>query len=138
MAVLRITSAGADLARLYPWLDAAADAAALPPSVLNGMHVALEEAVANVAMHAYPADAPGEIAIRLTRLPDGAAALTVEDRGPPFDPTAAPAHPPHPASIQDAEPGGLGLTLMRHYCSAIAYERVDGTNRLILRFAAPA
>jgi len=134
-AELRVTSAMSDLARLHPWFDRAAAAAALPAAMLNGMQVALEEAVANIAMHAYPADAPGPIAVRLTRLAGGAA-LTVEDEGPPFDPTGAVPRP-RAASILDAEPGGHGLALIRHYCREVTYERDGRRNRLTMRFAQP-
>ena len=133
--VLHLRTDTADLARLHPWLDRAATARELPQTMLHGMHVAIEEAVANVALHAFGPDQPGEIAVRLCAAP-GAAALVVEDGGRPFDPAAAPA-PPRPARLEDARPGGLGLTLLRHYCRDISYERIGGRNRLTLRFPLP-
>jgi anti-sigma regulatory factor (Ser/Thr protein kinase) len=131
-AVLRISAAVEDLGRLYPWLDDAAAARNVPGATVRKMHVALEEAVANVAMHAYGPDADGEITIRLFASPD-AAALVVEDAGPAFDPTSARPRP-RAASIEEAEVGGLGLTLLRHFCRDISYERAGGRNRLTLRF----
>jgi serine/threonine-protein kinase RsbW len=131
-AVLRIGVALEDLGRLYPWLDDAAAARQVPRPTVQKMHVALEEAVLNVAMHAYGPGAGGEITIRLLASPE-AAALVVEDAGPAFDPTMA-APRPRAASLQEARPGGLGLTLLRHYCSDIGYERRDDRNRLTLRF----
>jgi len=134
-AVLRIGVALADLGRLYPWLDGAAAARKVPDATVQRMHVALEEAVANVAMHAYGPDASGEITIRLLASPD-AAALVVEDAGPAFDPTSARPRP-RAASLEETEVGGLGLTLLRHFCSDIAYERAGDRNRLTLRFPLP-
>jgi anti-sigma regulatory factor (Ser/Thr protein kinase) len=134
-AVLHITTAPEDLARLYSWLETSAEACHLPKSVLQGMHIVLEEAVTNVAMHAFPPGEQGEVTIRLQAAP-GAASLVVEDSGRPFDPTAAPAHH-RPASLLEAEPGGLGLTLLRHYCRDIGYERIGDRNRLTLRFPLP-
>ena len=133
--VLHLGPDPADLDRLYPWLEAAAAARNLPQAVRFGMHVAAEEAVANAARHAFAPDAPGEIAVRLCDLPD-AAALVVEDTGRPFDPVAAPARE-RPASLRDARPGGLGLTLLRHYCHDISYQRIDGRNHLTMRFPLP-
>jgi anti-sigma regulatory factor (Ser/Thr protein kinase) len=101
--------------------------------MLHGMHVAIEEAVANVALRAFGPDQPGDIAVRLRAAP-GAAALVVEDGGRPFDPAAAPARP---ARLQDARPNGLGLSLLRHYCRDISYERIGGRNRLTPRFPQP-
>jgi anti-sigma regulatory factor (Ser/Thr protein kinase) len=134
--MLRLTSAAEDLARLYSWLDAAAAEQGLPATILYGMHVALEEAVANVAKHAFPPGEYGDIAVTLRREPD-AALLEVEDRGRAFDATAA-ALPARPASLLDAEPGGAGLGLIRHYCHDLRYERLDGRNRLTLCFRTPA
>ncbi len=131
-AVLRIGVAIEDLGRLYPWLDAEAAARHVPAPTVQRMHVALEEAVMNVAMHAYGPGAEGEITIRLVASAD-AAAVVVEDAGPAFDPTKAEPRP-RAASLDEAQPGGLGLTLLRHYCADIGYERAEGRNRLTLRF----
>jgi serine/threonine-protein kinase RsbW len=127
--VLRICTAPEDLARLYPWLDDEARVLNLPDPMLYGMHVALEEAVMNVVMHASD---PGEISVELRRLED-AAELVVEDGGPAFDLTEVVTSERKP-SLADARPGGMGLNLMRHYCKDISYERVGERNRLTLRF----
>ncbi len=129
-AVLSIGTGPEELARLYGWLEAEAAPFGLPPALGNAMHVALEEAVLNVAMHA---GAPGGVTVRLS-VSDAVAELVVEDRGEAFDPLAA-APRALPASLEAARPGGLGLRLLRHYCRDIAYAREDGVNRLRLRFA---
>ena len=133
---LRIGNDPGSLASLYDWLDSAAKTAApdmtLSAATLCAMHVALEEAVANVAMHAFPGSTQDGIVVSLLASAE-AATLTIEDTGPPFDPTR-----PHAASsaasLEDAEPGGLGLRLLRHYCPDVGYERDGGRNRLTLRF----
>ena len=130
---LRMTSVTADLARLYPWLDDAAKHFDLPAKLLEGMHVALEEAVMNVAMHGYAPGAPGEIIVRL-QAEAGAAVLQVDDYGPPFDPVSVPV-PAKPVTPDDVDAGGLGLKLLRHFCKDISYVRQAGSNRLTLRFA---
>lgn len=135
-AVLRVSTVIADLARVYPWLDAVADAHSVPASLLPAMHVVLEEAVANVAMHAYPTGEVGEITVRLCRDTD-TIVLTVEDAGVAFDATAV-SLPDRAVSLQDATPGGLGLRLIRRYCPDMTYERRDGHNQLTLRFPQPA
>jgi serine/threonine-protein kinase RsbW len=63
----------------------------------------------------------------------GAAELVIEDDGRDFDPTKVVANTP-PENLTEAEPGGMGLNLMRHYCADIRYERVRERNRLTLRF----
>lgn len=131
--MLVISSAIEDLVRLWPWLDA--EAADLPRRMRHGMHVALEEAVMNVATYAFQPGDPGEIRVLLVRSA-AAAMLVIEDSGYEFDPTkVAPAT--RPATLAEAEPGGLGLTLLHHYCRDIRYERAGVRNRLTLRFAVP-
>jgi serine/threonine-protein kinase RsbW len=131
--ILRMGITAADLARLYPWLDSVTAARGVPNAVVSRMHVALEEAVMNVAMHAYAPGEQGEITISLF-ISSETVLFVVEDTGPPFDPTTA--QPRAPASsLKEIEVGGLGLGLLRHYCSDIDYQRTDGRNRLALRFS---
>lgn len=131
-AVLRLSSAMEDLGRLYPWLDEAAAEADVPAALRPGMHVALEEAVANVAMHGFPDGEVGRITVRL-RIEPKAAVLVVEDNGAAFDPTTAELGE-RPKTLAEAEPGGWGLDLIRHFCPAAAYERRGGENRLTMTF----
>jgi anti-sigma regulatory factor (Ser/Thr protein kinase) len=114
-------------AQVYEWLESVT--AGLPKKLLYGMHVALEEAVMNVAMHAFPAEERGEIRIGLIELADRVE-LVVEDNGTEFDPTRFSASPAAPG----LQTGGRGLTLMRHYCPDIRYRRAGGWNRLRLCF----
>jgi anti-sigma regulatory factor (Ser/Thr protein kinase) len=133
--VLRLDSANVeDLARLHPWFDG--EVRNLPDSMHHGMRVALEEVVMNIAMHAFPADKSGEITVAL-RVSPCAATLCLEDSGRAFDPSAAPS-PRAVVTFSEVEPGGLGLTLLHHYCPDITYERVGERNRLTLRFPLPA
>ena len=133
-AVLRIRpDVQADLDRLHPWLLEAADH--LPKSVLRGMAVALEEAVMNVVMHAFPPGVAGDIGVRLTIF-EHMAELVVDDPGPPFDPTQATARA-RAESLADIQPGGFGLTLLKRYCRDCQYQRTGGHNVLTMRFSLP-
>jgi anti-sigma regulatory factor (Ser/Thr protein kinase) len=107
----------------------------MPGAMHHGVRVALEEAVMNVAMHGFAPGTSGEITVRSHKSSD-VVTFVVEDTGRAFDPSAAPV-PARPASLLDAEPGGLGLTLLRHYCPDLTYERIGDQNRLTLRFALP-
>jgi serine/threonine-protein kinase RsbW len=131
---LHLSSSVADLRLLYPWLDQAAPG--LPPSLLNRVHVVLEEAVANAALHGFPDGRTGQITIRIQHRP-AEVILDIEDDGIAFDPTTAPPRA-KALSLDDVIPGGWGLGLIRAYCQTIAYRREADRNRLTLHVARSA
>ena len=55
--------------------------------------------------------------------------LLVIDDGVPFDPTGA-VPPKIELSLDDREPGGLGLLMLQELTDSLEYSRVDGRNRL--------
>lgn len=106
--------------------------------------LAFEELVTNVINHAYagrePASAPVDVVVAIEPDQRDEIMIRVEDDGPPFDPVQAPDRP-LPASIAEARVGGLGLRFIRASTTRIAYERVDGRNRVTVhigRFASSA
>jgi anti-sigma regulatory factor (Ser/Thr protein kinase) len=44
---------------------------------------------------------------------------------------------PVPASIDELRPGGQGIRLLKKFAGSLAYQRLDGANRLTIRFAIP-
>ena len=94
----------------------------------------LDEALANVIAHGGPAAhaVPIALALKVHRnLCGNEAALTVSDAGIAFDPLTAPVKP-GPTSLLDAAPGGLGLTMMRHFADELSYRREGDRNHLTL------
>lgn len=99
-----------------------------------GLDLVLEEWLMNEVRHAHPgALAPAPLRLCAWLTPD-ALTLRLADHGLPFDPLAHPA-PVAPTRLDDARPGGLGLHLLRRYARELAYERVDGENRLMVVLA---
>ena len=83
----------------------------------------------NVAMHGA-GDTATTLVDLLAEAGPGRCVLVFEDAGRPFDPTAGDLKE-RPLSLADAEPGGLGLVLMRRMTRELAYERTpEGRNRL--------
>lgn len=78
--------------------------------------VALQELVTNAFKYAYPEDKPGEVRVRLKRLDDGKAELTVEDDGVGIEPNAKSAGT------------GLGSKIVRSMASALRTQ-VEYINR---------
>lgn len=92
------------------------------------VELVLEELLVNVIYYAFPDNSPHEIGLSVS-VDSREVVITVDDDGIPFDPLQAP-EPPVPATLEQATPGGLGIKLLRRYCSRIAYTRSDGRNRV--------
>jgi anti-sigma regulatory factor (Ser/Thr protein kinase) len=100
----------------------------LAPRTVHALELVLEETVMNIATHGYGAGDEGTIELTLAV---DAQRLTLRfvDDGVAFDPSRA-VPSARPATIAQAQPGGLGLALVRRHAREIAYERHDGSNRL--------
>ena len=125
----------AQIAHALAWLEQIGERDAWPARLRFGMELSLDEALTNIVSYAYPealqaGPSIGHITLHVARV-DDQVALTIEDDGVAYDPTQLP--PPAAVdSIDDAEIGGHGMQLMRHYMDAIRYARVDGRNQLTL------
>jgi serine/threonine-protein kinase RsbW len=124
-----------ELRGLAAWTEAVAKAHGLSDQDRFRVDLSVTEAVTNVIDNGFPEGGDHEIRIALRK---DASTLTVEvtDGGRAFDASAA--EPKSlPRTLAEAEPGGLGLRLMRHYTDALEYERSGGLNRLRLQFRLP-
>ena len=127
---LSAESVGALLDRLEGW----AETHEIPMTVASRINLVAEEIVANVVMHAAGASFVAVTAAHA----GGAVALTVEDDGPAYDPLSR-ADPDTDATLDDRDPGGLGVMLVRRLCATARYERTPaGRNRLECTLAAGA
>ena len=125
---LPATLASVDAARLA--LLAHLAPLALERRAVYGLELVLEEVVLNICLHAYR-DEPGHRFTLQASTEPGRVWLQFEDSGPAFDPLARDT-PERPATLDDTVPGGLGLVLLRQHATHLAYQRLDGRNRLTL------
>ena len=102
----------------------------LAPALAARINLALEEAVCNVIMYAYPEGTAGNMDLEAVR-EGNRLRFTLTDRGKAFDPTAVP-EANLSASLEDRPIGGLGIHLVRSIMDSIRYERRDGKNVLTL------
>ena len=130
-----------DLTLVWSWVEALARRYSIPSDTEFAIQLCLEEALSNVMRHGYQGQPNQSITIDCA--PSGVEnegveelVFTVEDHAPPFDPFAA-APAPAPASIQDLQPGGQGIGLMRKFATRIDYQQLPDGNRLTLAFAIP-
>jgi anti-sigma regulatory factor (Ser/Thr protein kinase) len=109
----------------------------VPPKVLFGLTLALEECASNIVNHGLLRDPEKTFRVSFGDR-DGAITIELRDPGPAFDPTLKPAG--EPLAEDDEPPGGWGIFLVRRYTDQIDYVREAGENvlRLAKRLDPPA
>ena len=123
---LSMTNDIRQLDRLPGWLESVASGTGLDPMTLTNINLALEEAVTNVMLYAYPEGETGAVDLEAEKKAD-CLEFTLTDSGTPFDPTAAPDVDTE-APVEDRSIGGLGIHLVRQIMDGLRYERRDGKN----------
>ena len=113
---------------LAQFVETVADLAHLDASVSMSLNLALEEAVSNVIMYAYPKGTDGLVDIKAI-LDKDSLEFVISDSGVAFDPTAAP-EADITLDVQDRPIGGLGIFLVRNIMDAVHYKREGGKNIL--------
>jgi serine/threonine-protein kinase RsbW len=133
-----------EIAAAASWIESIAADLDLPGRLVFGMQVCLEELMSNIVRHggvhssstAYlpqtdPAN-PLLISITVEAL-TGRIIMTVEDNGRPFDIAQAPAKRVD-RPLEQLQPGGLGIQLIRSFASNLEYRRTEQCNRVIVEF----
>lgn len=129
---LAIGAQGAEVRRASDWLDAACRQRGVPPALAEQLALCLNEVLANVIIHGGSAAASEPIRLLFEVELDGdrgRASVTVSDAGKAFDPLSVPRRT-RPRTLDEASPGGLGLELIRRFCSVLRYRREGGRNHL--------
>jgi len=119
------------LSQLAPFVWAFAEEAQLDEQPAMQLDLALDEAVTNVVLYAYPKGTEGEVTVAAKREGD-TLEVVLTDSGTPFDPTAQ-EDPDLTLSADERPIGGLGIFLVRQMMDTVLYERKDGKNILTLR-----
>ena len=105
------------------------------PTELNmPVNLALEEAVSNVMLYAYPDTNEGKVIVEFVRTRDDRGEnilFTITDNGIPFDPTQS-KQVDVTLSAEERAIGGLGIHLVRQLMDTIVYHREEGKNVLTL------
>jgi len=117
------------LARISEFIADALRAFGLDDRKSFELHLAVDEACANIMHYAY-SEAGGTIELSCERR-NGAVRVIIKDQGKPFDPTAVPP-PDLDADVEARAVGGLGIYFMRRMVDTINYEYRDGQNVLTM------
>lgn len=93
--------------------------------------LAIEEAVVNVMVYAYPAGTKGDVSV--SAVTDGEwVTFVISDKGKPFDPTLS-KEVDITLPVEERKVGGLGIHLVRQIMDSVSYEWKDGMNVLMLK-----
>ena len=111
---------------LAEWIDSLG----LPQTLNMPINLALEEAVSNVMLYAYPDSNSGRVLVEAEKSPKKVV-FTITDSGVPFDPTQQ-EEPDITQSAEERPIGGLGIFLVRQIMDTIRYERTNDKNILTL------
>lgn len=123
------------------WVDTIAADQQFPEELVFALQVCLEELLTNVVRHGGAKSSgdlsevpvpPLEVEITISTNARRVS-MTVEDNGKPFDVVNAPAHRID-QPLDEVQPGGLGIQLIRNFASSIAYEQAGLGNRVIVEF----
>ena len=115
--------------QLAEFVEAVADAAKLDVGLTMSLNLALEEAVSNVIMYAYPRGSDGLVDVEAV-IRKNEVEFIITDSGKPFDPTASP-EADTTLGVEDRPIGGLGIFLVKNIMDVVEYERSkDGKNIL--------
>jgi serine phosphatase RsbU (regulator of sigma subunit)/anti-sigma regulatory factor (Ser/Thr protein kinase) len=109
-------------------LEAFCQQQAVPAPLIFGLKLALEEMASNIVNHAYHRDDRQKFEVVIEHLGDRVVVET-RDRGPAFNPLAAPL-PKVSLDSDDLASGGVGIFLAHHYLDDMVYERKGDQNVL--------
>ena len=119
-----------EIARMAAFLEQIAEEFNLSMENAFNINLAIEEAVTNVIMYAYPKDEEHEFTL-MVRHVDDRLIFKLVDSGKEFDPTVMP-EADVTLSLEERPIGGLGIFLIRRVMNTVKYHRMDGKNVLTM------
>lgn len=119
------------LSKLSDFIDSIAEELSIDSSMAMSLNLAIEEAVTNVVMYAYPEGEVGNVVI-IANFTEGMLVFTISDNGIPFDPTSK-TDADVTLNVEERPIGGLGIFLVKNLMDFVGYERKNGYNILTLK-----
>jgi sigma-B regulation protein RsbU (phosphoserine phosphatase) len=119
-----------DIPRLHEFMQSITDETGMGHPLAMSLNLALEEAVSNVMLYAYPDGVQGRVEID-AHIREDSFEFILSDSGVPFDPTQA-AAPDLELDVAQRPIGGLGIYLVKRIMDSVTYSRIDGKNVLTM------
>jgi len=121
----------AELPEILNWVRRQIEQTELSDPEKMRVELAMEEAIVNVITHAA-VDHPLDFSLLCIQEPKSQIEFQLKDSGSPFNPLAHIGESQRELSIEEREPGGLGMTIMRKYMDVLLYRREENQNILTL------
>lgn len=131
VAELSIGADADEAGRASAWLETVCLEHKVPAEQIGRLDLCLNEAIANIIAHGGPTALSSPVQLHFSvhhRENANEARLTVADAGIAFDPLAYQPKP-RPKILAEAEPGGLGLMMMRSFTDDMSYRYSEGRNQ---------
>lgn len=129
-STLHIKNELGQLALVYSFIEQETSCTGLDESVRKQIKLALEEAVTNVILYAYPDRKDQDIRIDLN-CSGGMLKIEITDTGLPFNPLERET-PDLTLSVEERPVGGLGIFLVTQLMDDVRYRRLAGKNVLTM------
>ena len=127
-SMLTLTNDINELNRLEPFLEKFFDQNNLDQALLSSVDLALEEALANVIMYAYPEGEKGDVTLS-THVKGNTIYMKISDMGIPFNPLEQ-KEADLDVPLKERQIGGLGIHLIKEIMDEVAYAYEEGMNVL--------
>jgi len=129
--VLIIKNEITEISTLVAFIESIGEELGLPPALIMSLNLALEEAVSNIILYAYPKEFDKDISIEAVK-ENNALIFTITDTGVEFDPTKG-GDVDITLTVEDRPIGGLGIFLIKKIMNEVEYKRVDDMNVFTLK-----
>ena len=125
------------LSELVTWLSGWIDERNVNSSIAYKLRFAMEEIATNAVFYGFPTGDSGTVTVRISEdVEQQTYSLEILDDGNPFNPLEdAPLNGPA-ESLDDLEPGGLGIFMVKNLGGACSYSRTNEWNHLTIVLAA--
>lgn len=132
VAETSVSADSSEVRNASAWLTRVCLERGVPAEQISRLDLCLNETLANIIAHGGGAARSSPVSLNFNlhqKSGSAEAELTVSDSGAAFDPLAFQPKS-SPQTLSEAEPGGLGLIMMRSYADHMSYRYSEGRNQL--------
>lgn len=130
--MLSLNANYAEIRNASNWLAKTSLSFSVPVAELNRLDICLNEALANIIEHGGDEVHLSPIEMKIELIHESTSStmtVTLSDKGKPFNPLTYQVKN-KAMSLEDAEPGGLGLTMMKEFVDELSYAYSNESNHL--------